>query len=364
MSQERVRKVVLFVLLVGISLAFLAMIRPFLLTILLSGIVAGLLWPLYSRLVRLLRGRRVLSAVITLVLLLFIIVGPLGTFVGVVVGEAVKISESIRPWVQERMNQPHWMEDQLEKLPFLDELDPYRAEIYERAGALVSGVGNWVVGSLSDVTKGTVQFLFHLGVLLYTVFFFLLDGRKMLRTILWYLPLDDEDEELLARKFTSVTRATIKGTVVIGILQGGLAGAAFAVAGIPSAVFWGTVMVVLSIIPGVGTALVWVPAAIVLAATGHWGKALLLAGWCALVVGSIDNVLRPRLVGRDTEMPDLLIFFSTLGGILLFGIVGFAVGPIVAALFVAIWEIYGHVFRDVLPEVAWLDDEGDDQASG
>jgi predicted PurR-regulated permease PerM len=155
----------------------------------------------------------------------------------------------------------------------------------------------------------------------------------------------------LLDRFTSVTRATLKGTAVIGLLQGCLAGLAFAVVGIDAAVFWGTVMTALSIIPALGSALIWVPAAIVLAVGGHYVKAVGLALFCGLVVGSLDNVLRPRLVGKDTQMHELMIFFGTLGGIALFGLIGFIIGPIIAALFVTIWDIYGVVFRDFLPVV-------------
>ena len=137
-----------------------------------------------------------------------------------------------------------------------------------------------------------------------------------------YLPLADQDERRLLDKFSSVTRATLKGTAVIGALQGGLAGLAFFVVGIPSALFWGTIMVVLSIIPGIGTGLVWVPAAIILMAGGSWAKGIGLAIFCGLVVGSIDNFLRPRMVGQDTQLPDLLILLGTLGGIGMFGIPG------------------------------------------
>ena len=146
-----------------------------------------------------------------------------------------------------------------------------------------------------------------------------------------------------------MTRATLKGTAVIGIMQGGLAGLAFQVVGIPSAIFWGTLMVVLSVIPGIGTALIWVPAAIILVAGGSVAKGIGLALFCGLVVGSIDNVVRPRLVGKDTQMPDLLILLGTMGGIMMFGALGLILGPIVAALFVSIWQMYGVVFRDVLP---------------
>jgi predicted PurR-regulated permease PerM len=123
------------------------------------------------------------------------------------------------------------------------------------------------------------------------------------------------------------------------------------VVGIPSAVFWGTIMAVLSIIPGIGTALIWGPAVIILAAGGYFLKAVGLGIFCALVVGSIDNLLRPILVGKDTQMHELMIFFGTLGGIIMFGIMGMIIGPIVAALFVTIWEIYGVAFKDILPQV-------------
>ena len=130
-----------------------------------------------------------------------------------------------------------------------------------------------------------------------------------------------------------------------------MAGAAFAVVGIPSAVFWGTIMAVLSIIPGIGTALVWGPAVIILAASGNYLKAAGLGIFCALAVGSIDNLLRPILVGKDTQMHELMIFFGTLGGIIMFGVVGMIIGPIVAALFITVWEIYGVAFKDLLPQV-------------
>jgi predicted PurR-regulated permease PerM len=153
----------------------------------------------------------------------------------------------------------------------------------------------------------------------------------------------------LLERFVSVTRATIKGSLFIGFLQGSLAGLAFWVAGVPGAAFWGAVMVVLSIIPAVGAGLVWVPAVVYLFLAGAPLAAVGLLLWCVLVVGTVDNLLRPRLVGRDARMSDLLILLSTLGGIVLFGVVGFVVGPIVGALFVTTWDIYGEAFQHWLP---------------
>jgi predicted PurR-regulated permease PerM len=187
-------------------------------------------------------------------------------------------------------------------------------------------------------------------VMLYAMFFFLMDGDKLIRKMLYYLPLENDEESRMLDRFTSVARATLKGTAVIGVLQGGLAGLALAVAGIPSAVFWGVLMVLLSILPGIGTALIWLPAAGILGASGHWPQAIGLVLFCGIVVGGLDNVLRPKLVGKDTQMHELLIFFGTIGGIMMFGFVGFIIGPIVAALFTTVWDIYGITFKDILPE--------------
>jgi predicted PurR-regulated permease PerM len=186
------------------------------------------------------------------------------------------------------------------------------------------------------------------------MFFFLRDGRAILEKIFYYTPLHSDDEARVLERLTSVTRATIKGTLVIGIIQGALAGLGFWVAGIDGAAFWGTIMAILSIVPGVGAALIWVPGVIYLFLTGQTLAATLLAAWCAAIVGTVDNILRPTLVGKDAKMPDLLILVGTLGGLFLFGPIGFIVGPIVCGLFLTVWEIYGTTFKDILPPVRSL----------
>jgi predicted PurR-regulated permease PerM len=212
-------------------------------------------------------------------------------------------------------------------------------------------ISKFLINRLSSATLGTVHFILMAFVMLYTMYFFLLDGKKLIEKILYYLPLKDHDERRMLDKFTSVSRATLKGTAVIGILQGTLAGAAFAVAGIPSAVFWGALMTVLSIIPGIGSALIWAPAAAILAMSGKYLTAAALGLFCAVTVGSLDNFLRPVLVGKDTQMHELMIFFGTLGGIIMFGAVGIIVGPIIAALFTTIWDIYAVSFKELLPAI-------------
>jgi len=354
MNRDVIHKSFLLILVIFISALFLFMIRPFLMALLLAGIFSALSHPLYRRLTRALGGRQALASAITVLLIVMVVVLPMTGLLGVVTAQAIKVGQSVTPWVQAQLASPDNITQWLSNLPFYDQVAPYRDTIIQKAGELVASLTGFLVNGVQAATMGTVNFIFMQFILLYAMFFFLVDGHKLLEKILYYIPLEDDDERRMLDRFTSVSRATLKGTAVIGVVQGGLAGIAFAVVGIPSAVFWGTLMAVLSIIPGIGTALVWGPAAIILTAKGHWGLALGLVLFCGVVVGSIDNLLRPRLVGKDTEMHDLLILFSTLGGIALFGFIGFIIGPIIAALFVTIWEIYGVVFKDVLPEVASL----------
>ena len=349
MKQDNVSKLVLLLLVFFITALFLSMIRQFLMAILLAGIFSALSTPLYRWLLGRFGNRKVLASLVTLVLIVFVVLLPLAGLLGIVTAQAIKVGESVRPWIQQQLATPVAFADLLEKIPLYDQIEPYRETIFKKAGELVGKISSFLIDNLRSFMGGTANFLFMFFIWLYTMFFFLMDGEKLLDKIMYYLPLEDHDERRILDRFTAVTRATLKGTAVIGILQGGLAGLAFAVVGIQASAFWGTIMAVMSIIPGVGSALVWLPAAVILAAAGYYMKAAGLVLFCGLVVGSADNFLRPRLVGKDTQMHDLLILFGTLGGIIMFGVVGIIIGPIVAALFTTVWEIYGEAFRDYLP---------------
>ena len=351
MNRDTLNKSVLLLLVVFISAIFLSMIRSFLMAIFLAGIFSALARPLYKRFERWYGGRRAPASLSTLVLIVIVVILPIGALMGIVTAQAIKVGQTVTPWVQEQIAQPGEFHQLLNSLPFYDKLAPYSEIIWRKAGELIGTISHFLISSLSAATMGAVNLLFMVFAMLYTMFFFLMDGDKLVDKILYYLPLQDQDEQRILEKFTSVTRATLKGTAIIGVLQGCLAGIAFWVVGIPSAVFWGTIMAVLSIIPGIGTALIWGPAVIILAAGGNYLKAGGLGIFCALVIGSIDNLLRPILVGKDTQMHELMIFFGTLGGIIMFGIMGMIIGPIVAALFITIWEIYGVAFNDILPQV-------------
>jgi predicted PurR-regulated permease PerM len=351
-DREKFYRVFILILVAVISAVFLQMIRGFIVTVLMAAIFSGLAHPLYRRVLHLVGGRRATAAVLTLLVILLVVVTPLVVFMGIVATEALDISQSVTPWVRQHIREPSRLGQLLERLPYADQIQAqvqaYSTQIIEKMGELAGRVSSFLVNSLSAATRGTVGFLFQLFVMLYAMFFFLAGGRQVLDSGLRYLPLPEADKELMVDKFVSVARATLKGTFVVGVVQGGLAGLALAVVGIQGATFWGTLMVALSIIPALGTALVWVPAVVYLFAVGKTTSAIGLALWCSLVVGTVDNFLRPKLVGRDTKMPDLLILLSTFGGLSMFGIVGFVLGPIIAALFIAVWQIYGKAFGDLL----------------
>ena len=353
MRRERFMMAFVLLLVLGITVGFVLMLRPFLMTLLMAAIMAGVVQPLQRWSERLTRGRRSLAAALTLAVFVAGIVVPLLSILGIVASQAYDLSQKVFPWIQGVRDGTVSL-DFLERLPFAAEARAHSGELLARGSQLLTTGSRILVQKLSSLTTGTVHFVFQFIVFLYSMFFFLKDGRVVLGRILYYMPLDDADEERMIGKFRSVARAMLKGTLVIALLQGTLTGIAIAIAGIHGAVFLGTVAVVLAMIPGVGTSLVWGPCAIYLFACGRTGQAVFLLVIGAGVVGLLDNFLRPRLVGRDTQMHDLLIFFGTLGGLFLFGLPGLLLGPILTALFVTIWEIYGVVFRDYLPQVQWL----------
>ncbi len=203
----------------------------------------------------------------------------------------------------------------------------------------------FVAQNALSVGQTTFQFLIQLGLMLYVAFFLLRDGRSLVEQMGRALPLGAEREALLFAKFAEVTRATIKGNLVVAIVQGALGWLIFELLGIPAAILWGVVMAVLSLIPAVGAALIWFPASLVLFGAGDWGGAVILLLYGTLVIGLADNLLRPILVGRDTKLPDWLVLISTLGGLVWVGVHGFVVGPLIAALFMVIWQIFIRDFN-------------------
>ncbi|MGB5615163.1 MAG: AI-2E family transporter [Sedimenticolaceae bacterium] len=347
--KERFRKAFVVALTLANTVAFLAMLSGFFEALLLAAIFSGLTYPLYLWLLQRLGGRRTSASLLTLVITLFAMLIPLLFLLALVAEQAIDVAREAKPWIEQQLAQsesqatglPDWV-------PFADRLEPYRDEIMAKLGEFASASGTFLAGGLAQLSEGTFVFFFQLFIMLYAMFFFLMDGPALMKHIMNYAPLSQADRQKMIDVALSVSRATIKGALLIGAIQGTLAGIGFAVVGIEAAVFWGAIMAVLSILPGIGAPLVWVPAVIYLFMSGQVVAGIGLLIWSAGVVGSIDNFLRPVLVGRDTKMPDLLILLSTLGGIALFGASGLVLGPILAALFLTVLAIYSKVFADWL----------------
>lgn len=341
------RRYLLF-LVMAITLLFLWMISNFILTLFLAAVFSAMSQPLFRFSTRLTRGRPSLGAMLTVIILLFGVALPLFGFFILVTNQAVEISQVARPWLEGQMSDPGALTDRLVAIPFVGQFIPDHTVLMTKIGELASSAGSLLADSVVGLTKGTINFFLQLFVLFYAMYFFMKDGNDILDRILFYSPLPRESETMLVEKMVSVTRAVLKGSLVVGVIQGGLAGLAFLIVGIPGWAFWMTIMMLLSIIPAIGSALIWGPAAIVLFVQGPFWTAMLFTLWCTAVVSSVDNFLRPILIGRDTRMPDLLVLIGTIGGIILFGVLGFIIGPIVASLFLAIWYLYGETFsRDL-----------------
>jgi predicted PurR-regulated permease PerM len=215
-----------------------------------------------------------------------------------------------------------------------------RANINDAAAAIAQFLASGVLAAGQNVLRVAGE----LGLTLYLLYFFLRDGDRLLMAIARALPLGDARERALFERFTSVTRATLKGTLVVGAVQGMLGGIFFALVGIEAPALWGVVMWACSLIPVLGPTIVWLPAAIILLVTGSIGKGLFLLGAGTFGIALVDNVLRPILVGRETRMPDFLVLISSLGGIGLFGLSGFVAGPALAALFITVWDMFAREY--------------------
>jgi predicted PurR-regulated permease PerM len=349
-QQARVRKGVLLLLVSAVTVLFAWMIREYLLALLIAALIAAELHPAYRRLAKRLGGRKQTAASLIVALLALLGVAPVIALGALAGAQAVALVRAAEPWARELAKGGPFFHQLAERFPSLAVLERYQGPLTQKLGDLGSQLGTAVVGWGSSAASQTAAFFLLVFVMLYATFYFLVGGRETLQKFLYYSPLPPEDEERILGRFLSVARATVKGTLVVGIAQGTLGAIGFWAAGIGGAVFWGAVMTALSVIPSIGTALVWVPGVLYLFAVGKTGAAVGLLLWCSLIVATIDNLLRPVLVGRDTKLPDVLILISTLGGIVLFGVTGFVIGPLIASMFVTVWEIYGEAFRDVLPE--------------
>jgi len=213
-------------------------------------------------------------------------------------------------------------------------------QVEESLLAGLAGIGTTLATGALGVGQSTIQFLISVAVMLYLLYFLFRDGptlRPMLRNS---IPLEPSRAEHIISKFVSVAKATVRGNILIAVVQGAIGAITFWLLGISSPILWGVVMAALSLLPAVGAFLVWAPFAAYLLLSGDYARGITLLVVGALIISMIDNLLRPILVGRETKMPDYVVLLSTLGGLSLFGANGFILGPVVAALFISVWSLF------------------------
>jgi predicted PurR-regulated permease PerM len=345
MNEHNIERAFFFALLFAVTLAFLWLIRGFLQPIFWAIALGIVVYPLHARLLARLGNREALAAGLGVVVVVVVVILPLLGVGAAVTREATALYQRLDTGeidVRALYSRFTASVPQVGELLGSIGIDPSQIEssVSEAAVAASQLIATQALAFGQNTLRVTVFFF----LMLYLLFFFLRDGQRLLEGLVRALPLGDHRERHLLARFAEVSRATIKGTLVVGIAQGAIGGVAFALIGIGAPVLWGVVMALLSIVPAVGPALVWLPAAIVLIGTGQVvaGIVLILVG--VFVIGMVDNVLRPILVGRDTRLPDYLILLSTLGGLAAFGLAGIIIGPIIAAFFLSIWNMAEREF--------------------
>jgi predicted PurR-regulated permease PerM len=335
----------------GGLIVFLALITVGL-TLIVSGFLGALLWaalaallfqPLFQRLLTRWPGRRNQAAGVTLLILTVAVVIPALIVASLVIDQAAGVFQQIRTG---QISFATYFQQVHDALPNRLQLMLDRAGYgsFERAqariGQAVSASASMLASRALSIGANAAAFLLAFGVGLYVTYFLLRDGERIGPAVVRALPLEPGIAQRLADKFCAVVRATIKGSGVVALVQGALGAITFWIVGLPAALLWGVLMAIAALLPAIGPAIIWGPVAIYLLATGEIWQAVVVVASGVLVIGLIDNVLRPILVGRDTGIRDWLVLVSTLGGIEALGLSGIVVGPLAAALFITGWEAF------------------------
>ncbi len=333
-------------LLLLVSVVFIMLMLPFFTAIFWAIALSIVFMPMHQRILKKVHNKNI-AALLTITFASVIVVFPLVWVLRMILQEGLDFYNFLQSG---QINFAEYFDIIKTDFPYLSEMiekigvDPN--ELREQIKDFVIKTSTLFAQYSAQIGQNVLDGLATLGLLLYISFFILTDNQKLIHYLHLALPLGDTREALFFDKFATVTRATIKGSLAVAVAQGALGGAIFAFLDIQGAVLWGSVMIVFSLIPLVGSALIWLPVAIYLLGTGEVTSGIILILFGVIVIGLVDNVLRPILVGKDTKLPDYLVLLSTLGGFTLFGMNGFVMGPLIATLFVTTWDIFIQEFNN------------------
>jgi predicted PurR-regulated permease PerM len=341
-DRQRLERGGFLVFLTAITLATLLVVSSFATALLWGAMAAILFQPLNRWLLARMPGRRNRAAGLTLLVIVFTVIIPAAIFTGFVLDQGSVVYDRVLSGqinVERYFHQVHdvlpaWLRTPLDQSGY-NSFDGLQARVSEA----LSRSFRSIAGQVLAIGRNTAAFILAFGIALYACFFLLRDGDELGPKICQALPMERAIADTLADRFVSVVRATIKGSVIVGIVQGTLGAITFWLVGVPTALLWGLLMGLASLLPAVGTGIIWVPMALYLLATGAIVQGVVVVFSGLAVIGMADNVLRPILVGRDTGIPDYIVLVTTLGGIETCGLSGIVIGPVVAALFITGWQI-------------------------
>lgn len=329
-----------------VSLAFAWMVWPLSGAILWATVLAVLFAPINRGILRSIPARRNLAALFTLVIILVMVILPFLLVANLVFREAASVYKSIAagqiaPAIDIQTLRgvlPNWLNGLIDGIEL-----PDAHMLRERLLNALAESGQFLAGQAINIGQSTFHLAVSVSVMLYLLFFLLRDGRELARLIGEAMPLTSELRQALFSRFALTINAIVKGSVVVALVQGALGALILWMLDIRAPVLWGAVMAFFALLPVVGTGLVWGPITIYLLVSGAIWKGAVLLAFGILVIGLVDNLLRPILIGKETRIPDYLVLISTLGGIATFGPDGFVVGPVIAALFLAAWSVFPAV---------------------
>ncbi len=347
MDFAKIRNLIFLGTLLLVTLSFLYIIRPFIYPIFWAAVFAALFYPLYKKLNTKLKTPN-LSATLTLLVTVFAIAIPLFIFGTILITQSVDIYNKVSNNQDQISSFLTQATETIKNNRFTARFNFDENFWVEKFSEGAKFVTSYIFTNITKITQNSIIFFTMVLIMLYTLYFFLRDGEKILKTLMHLCPLGDKYEKILFEKFTNTALGTLKGVAIVGGLQAGLGALAFFIAGLQGALIWGLIMFVLTLLPAFGCSLVWFPAGLLLLLSGKVWQGIFMLSFGVFVISTVDNLLRPIIVGREAQMHPLLILFSMLGGIVVFGPSGFIIGPIIASLLLAFWEMYDEYYREQL----------------
>jgi predicted PurR-regulated permease PerM len=344
---------VVLAFLIGVLYLFYLIIRPFLIDVFVATVTAMVFYPLYKKLLKIFKGVRILSAILTVFIVILAFLIPLSLLSGVITAQSLDLYEKISKGLQDGSIKKAIDLKLVYFNLFFDrwQINIQSLRLEEHIGKVLTTSSEFIYKEMTALARGVAGTLFDLIIVLFISFFLLIDGEKFLHEIKVFSPLEVSHHDRIILQLERTIKATLKGSIIVAITQGILGGIGFWIFGVPSSAFWGVCMVFSSVIPLVGTSIIWIPAALYLAFTSSFWLALGLAFWGTLIISGADNVLRPMLLKGAANLHPLLTFLSVLGGLIYFGFLGFILGPIVLSFLMTMFDIYKNEFLAGTPDL-------------